>query len=104
MRVAPRPLAACPWYLADRAVDDEVVARLRAHLDEDAIVELTALIAFQNMSSRLNAALDVPPQGFCKVPLPEPGRATGDGPREDLAVGRAGRRDVEAAQPGGTGP
>lgn len=42
-------------------------ARLRAHFDEQAIVELAALIAFQNMSSKFNAALGVPAQGFCKT-------------------------------------
>ncbi len=41
---------------------------LRQHFDDDAIVELTALIAFQTMSSRFNAALDVPAQGFCRLP------------------------------------
>ena len=54
--------------LSDREVDDALMARLKAQFDEDAIVELTALIAFQNMSSKFNAALDVPPQGFCRLP------------------------------------
>lgn len=43
------------------------IGRLRTHFDDDAIVELTALIAFQNMSSRFNAALGVPSQGFCAL-------------------------------------
>jgi len=51
--------------LSDREVDDALMAPLKAQFDDDAIVELTALIAFQNMSSKFNAALDVPPQGFC---------------------------------------
>jgi AhpD family alkylhydroperoxidase len=54
--------------LSDLEVDDALMARLRAHFDEDAIIELTALIAFQNMSSKFNAALDVPPQGICRLP------------------------------------
>ena len=54
--------------LSDLEVDDVQMAQLRAHFDEDALVELTALIAFQNMSSKFNAALDVPPQGFCRLP------------------------------------
>ena len=54
--------------LSDRDVTDEQVERLRTFWDDDGIVELTALIAFQNMSSKFNAALDVPPQGFCDVP------------------------------------
>ena len=52
----------------DRQVTGEIGAGLRTHFDEDAIAELTGLIAFQNMSSKFNAALDVPPQGFCQVP------------------------------------
>jgi AhpD family alkylhydroperoxidase len=50
------------------AVDDELFQELRKVFGQDAIVELTALIAFQNMSSKFNAALGVEPQGFCKVP------------------------------------
>jgi len=41
------------------------VERLRAHFDDDAIIELTALVAFQNLSSKFNATLKVAPQGFC---------------------------------------
>ena len=43
------------------------VGALREFFDDDGIVELTALIAFQNMSSKFNAALNVPPQGFCRI-------------------------------------
>ena len=53
---------------SDLQVTDADVDALRAHFNEDAIAELTGLIAFQNMSSKFNAALDVAPQGFCKVP------------------------------------
>ena len=35
---------------------------------DNAVIELTALIAFQNMSSKFNSALDVAPQGFCRLP------------------------------------
>ena len=38
---------------------------LKKHFDEQAIIELTALIAFQNMSSKFNSALAIEPQGFC---------------------------------------
>ena len=54
--------------VTDAEVDDALMARLSAQFDEDALVELTALIAFQNMSSKFNAALAVPPQGFCRLP------------------------------------
>jgi len=45
----------------------EHFVRLREHFDDDAIIELTALIAFQNLSSKFNAALGVEPQGFRMV-------------------------------------
>jgi uncharacterized peroxidase-related enzyme len=51
-------------------VSNELFARLQRHFDDDALVELTALIAFQNLSSRFNSALDVPAQGFCELPEP----------------------------------
>ena len=56
--------------LSEREVDDDLIERLRRHFDEDAIVELTAIIAFQNMSTKFNNALGVTPQGFCRIPLP----------------------------------
>lgn len=52
----------------DRPVPDATFERLREFFDEDEIVELTGLIAFQNLSSKFNSALDVPAQGFCRVP------------------------------------
>lgn len=51
---------------SDRKVDDALLARLKAQFSDDAIIELTALIAFQNLSSKFNAALGVAPQGFCR--------------------------------------
>ncbi len=52
---------------SDQRVDDALFSKLKLHFQDDALVELTGLIAFQNMSSKFNSALDVPPQGFCKV-------------------------------------
>ena len=49
-------------------VDDDLRLRLKQRWSEDAIVELTGLIAFQNLSSKFNAALAVPAQGFCRLP------------------------------------
>ena len=40
----------------------------RKHFTDDAVIELTGLVAFQNLSSKFNSALDVPPQGFCRRP------------------------------------
>jgi len=49
-------------------VSDELRQRLKNQWTDDGIVELTGLIAFQNLSSKFNAALDVPSQGFCVIP------------------------------------
>jgi AhpD family alkylhydroperoxidase len=51
----------------DRSVSAQEFDGLREHFSDDAIIELTALISFQNLSSKFNAALQVPPQGFCAV-------------------------------------
>ena len=53
-----------------RTVDQEMIERLKTHFDDDALVELTAVICFQNLSSKFNSALEVPAQGFCTLPLP----------------------------------
>ena len=53
---------------SDRKVSNEDIERLRRHFDDDAIIELTALVAFQNLSSKFNAALGVEAQGFCLPP------------------------------------
>lgn len=53
---------------SDRHVNAALMARLKSHFDDEAVIELTALIAFQNLSSKFNSALDVSAQGFCKLP------------------------------------
>ncbi len=57
---------------SDQRVEDSLVERLRAHFNDDGIVELSGLIGFQNMSSKFNSALAVPSQGFCKLATSEP--------------------------------
>jgi AhpD family alkylhydroperoxidase len=59
-----------------KRVSDACRARLRAHFDEQAVIELTALIAFQNLSSKFNAALAVPARSFCRH---QEGRGHGQG-------------------------
>ena len=49
-----------------RDVDDALFARLKEHYDDDAIAELTMLIAWENASSRFNRAFRIPSQGFWK--------------------------------------
>ena len=50
-------------------VNDPLAERVKAEFGENAMIELTGLIAFQNMSAKFNAALDIPSQGFCELPL-----------------------------------
>ena len=50
--------------VTDRDVDDDLFARVQAHFDDDALVELTATIAWENASSKFNRALRVPSQGL----------------------------------------
>jgi alkylhydroperoxidase family enzyme len=52
--------------ITDRDVSDELFARLRKFYDEDALVELTATIAWENASSKFNRALRVPSQQLWK--------------------------------------
>ena len=59
----------------NRKVDADLMARLKSHFSDEAVIELTALIAFQNLSSKFNSALDVAAQGFCSA-SPPPTTAT----------------------------
>ena len=52
--------------ITGRDVSDELFARLRARFDDDAIVELTEIVAWENASSKFNRALRVPSQKFWK--------------------------------------
>jgi alkylhydroperoxidase family enzyme len=47
-------------------VTDELFARLRRHYDDDTLVELTAIIAWENASAKINRALRIPSQGLWK--------------------------------------
>jgi alkylhydroperoxidase family enzyme len=54
-------------------VTDELFAALREHFDERQLVELTNVIALENMRARFNSAFDMTPAGFsegmvCAVP------------------------------------
>ena len=52
--------------ITGREVSDELFARLRESFDEDAIVELTATIGWENASSKFNRALRIPSQQLWK--------------------------------------
>jgi len=48
--------------LTDRDVDDNLFEKVHGHFGEDAVVELTATIAWENSSSKFNRALRIPSQ------------------------------------------
>jgi AhpD family alkylhydroperoxidase len=55
------------------AVTDEMVAALRRRLDDAQLVELTMMVAVENLRSRFNSALGLTSQGFtdrCEIPAP----------------------------------
>jgi alkylhydroperoxidase family enzyme len=52
--------------LSDRDVGDDLFARVRQLYDDDTVVELTEIIAWENASSKFNRALRIPSQGLWK--------------------------------------
>src|SRR4051812_21339427 len=59
-------------------VTDEMVAHLIEQLGEPAVVELTQMIALENMRSRFNSAAGLQSQGYsdvCELPLAVPSEA-----------------------------
>jgi alkylhydroperoxidase family enzyme len=52
--------------ITGREVSDELFSRLRQFYTDDALVELTEIIAWENASSKFNRALRIPSQGFWK--------------------------------------
>lgn len=52
--------------ITGREVTDELFERLRRHFDDDALVELTEIIAWENASSKFNRALRIPSQKLWK--------------------------------------
>ena len=62
------------------AVTDEMVAGLRRHLDDAAMVELTMMVAIENERSRFNSAMGLASQGYsdvCELPLARAGTISG---------------------------
>ena len=54
--------------ISGRDTDDVSFAALRHRLSPEALVELTAHIAFENFRSRFNHAFRIEAQGFCRLP------------------------------------
>jgi AhpD family alkylhydroperoxidase len=53
--------------ITGRSVSKELQAKLLEHFKKEEIIELTAIIAYQNLSSKFNSALDIKPNGFCEI-------------------------------------
>ncbi len=78
------------------SVSGELFAQLQAHFDERQIVELTNVIALENMRGRFNLALGIGSAGFsegavCAIPVSPPptaqdGPQTNDGARVGAAA------------------
>ena len=49
--------------------------QLRRYFNDEAIIELTGLVAFQNLSSQFNVALGIESQGFCPLASPPDSRS-----------------------------
>lgn len=52
--------------ITGRDVSDVLFERLRGQFDDDALVELTEIVAWENASSKFNRALRVPSQQLWK--------------------------------------
>jgi alkylhydroperoxidase family enzyme len=69
--------------ITGRDVSDTLFARLRGLYGDEALVELTATIAWENASAKFNRALRVPSQRLWRPapgPPPAPGAPAGPGP------------------------
>ncbi|MGL5757292.1 carboxymuconolactone decarboxylase family protein [Plesiomonas sp.] len=55
--------------ITGQQVEQSLIDDLKQWFNDDELIELTALIAFQNLSAKFNTALDVPAQGFCSLPV-----------------------------------
>jgi alkylhydroperoxidase family enzyme len=66
--------------LSEQDVGDGLFARLQAHFSDEAIVELTAVVAWENASSKFNRALRVESQNLYTPDTP-------DGTPEDTPPG-----------------
>ncbi|MDQ2714238.1 MAG: hypothetical protein M3Z08_04960 [Chloroflexota bacterium] len=52
--------------ISGHEVDDDLFAHLRQFYNDDELVELTEIIAWENASSKFNRALRIPAQGLWK--------------------------------------
>ncbi len=53
--------------ITGRNVTEDLQSRLLQQFKKKDIIELTAIVAFQNLSSKFNSALHIKPNGFCDI-------------------------------------
>ena len=91
--------------LSDRDVDEGLFERVRGGFDEDAVVELTTVIAWENSSSKFNRAMGVPSQGLWKRGWIKTRRRNGVGDEARTGTGMRKATVAEATErlpgPGG---
>jgi alkylhydroperoxidase family enzyme len=63
-------LAYADAMTTSQVVADSVFERVREHFSEDAIVALTAAIAWEICASKFNRALEIEAQGICLITTP----------------------------------
>jgi alkylhydroperoxidase family enzyme len=60
-------------------VPDDVFEELKRNFNTEQIVDLTALVAMENMRARFNRALQVEADGLCMLPTHHPARVATPG-------------------------
>jgi AhpD family alkylhydroperoxidase len=84
-------------------VSDELFAALREHFDERQLVELTNVIALENLRARFNSAFDMTPAGFSEgmvcVPMERPATSVVETADGSLANRGTGHTSAHAATP-----
>ncbi len=86
------------------SVSDELFACLREHFDERQLVELTNVIALENMRARFNSAFDMTPAGFSEglvCVLPE---QAGDSGERALSMAPSAASSSDAGSQGAGAP
>ena len=87
-------------------VTDELFAALRKHFDERQLVELTNVIALENMRARFNSAFDMTPAGFSDgmvcVPMEKPTNAAAPGAQPTAEAAEVNSADADSADAAGS--
>jgi hypothetical protein len=81
-------------------VPDQVFAQVRRHFSDAQIVELTAMIAFENFRARFNRAFEIASDGLCALPDDHPVRRRPNGSSVPADEALTGGREAGGPHPG----